>query len=163
MKRAAVERDGAGELIQRHEAGHKRRAGRPQKSPRRAEDNQAEVNPEYRRGKIGNQSEANARRRQHERRDEDDFFPAERVGEMSGGNRAKNHRNHQRQADERQRQRRVRPLVKLPVNRHDEHLLAERRDEAPDEVAGKIRVPQNGVGAVLGGGLGRRLVRQIFR
>ena len=85
--------------------------------------------------------------RQHERRDEDDFFPAERVREMSGGNRAENHRNHQRQADKRQGQRRVRALVKFPVNRHHEHLLAERRHEASDEIARKIRVSQNGVGA----------------
>jgi hypothetical protein len=112
-------------------------------------------------GEIGNQSEADAHHRHNQRRDEDDFFPAERVGEMSGGNRAENHRDHQRQADEGQRQRRVRPLVKLPVNRHDEHLLAERRDETPDEVARVIRVLQNRVGAFLLG-LDHRLVRQIF-
>ncbi len=56
----------------------------------------------------------------------------------------------------------MRAMVKFPVNRRDEHLLAQRRDKASDEIAEKIRVPQNGIRMFVGG-LCRRLVGQIFR
>ena len=161
LKRAAVERDGAAKLAARNEARHERRARRPEKCPRRAKDGQANVSPKHRRGEIGKQSEGEAHHRQNECRDQDDFFPIENIGDMSGGNRAKNHRNHQRQADERQRQRRMRAPIKFPVNCHDEHLLAERRDQSSDEVARVIRVSQNGVGTFVHW-FWRGLVRQIF-
>lgn len=84
---------------------------------------------------------------------------------MSGGNRAKNHWNHLRQADQRQRQRRMRALIQFPVNGHDEHLLAERGDKSAGQIAEKIAITQNGVSAFRRRPFTFRrwLVRQIFR
>ena len=130
LERAAVKSNGAGELSAWHEAGHKRRAGRPQKRPRHADDDEQGIDVcleqrIHRRRQGGDQHEAEAGQAEHERADKNDFFTAEPVGDVAGRQRAKNHRNHQRQADVAERERRAGALVKLPVHRRDDTCMPE--------------------------------------
>ena len=64
---------------------------------------------------------------------------------MAGGQRAGDHRDHFREADEAERERRVRALVKLPADGHGEHLLADDGKQAAGEIQPEITQPEHGV------------------
>jgi hypothetical protein len=66
------------------------------------------------------------------------------------------HRDHFREADESERKRRFRPLVKFPADGHGEHLLAEDGEQPAGEVKPEIADLENGVGAFIGGFFNRR-------
>ncbi len=64
---------------------------------------------------------------------------------MAGGQGAADHRDHFRQADEAERERRMRAFVKFPADGDGEHLLADDGEQPADEVKPEITQPEHGV------------------
>jgi hypothetical protein len=131
--------------MSRHKAGEEGRAGRPEKSSRRCRQEQARVNPGDGRVLPRDQNQAEAGAGTDEQRDKDDALAAEVVRQMSRRQRAADHCDHFRKADDAEREWRVCALVQLPAHRHGQHLLAEHGGEPSDEVKPEIADAQHRV------------------
>jgi hypothetical protein len=91
-------------------------------------------------------------------RREQQFFPADGVAEMTGGEREEKERDHLDAADPAEAHGRMCLLINLPRNRHRLHLSADDREDEAHRVQAIDRDAQRGVGIVRG-----RLCRAIER
>jgi hypothetical protein len=77
------------------------------------------------------------------------------IGEMAGRKREEKHRQDVREANQSQSQRRMRALVEFPADPNRQHLLANRRNEAPRQIQEELAIAKDRVGLVRGPKLGR--------
>ena len=143
LKHTAVEGDGAGELRPRHQTRDERGAGGPKEGARPAHHKQEKINPAERGRQNRGKRQSQARGREDERGGQNNFFAVMRVCKVSGGKRKENHGQHLRQADECERQGGTGALIKLPINRYHQHLLAEGGNKTANQIPHKVRVTKN--------------------
>ena len=148
LETAAAPGHRPGKVLARDQVRQKRRAGRPEERARRARREQAEIDPEHVGAQRRDQRQAQAGARDHQSHQHDNPLAVVVVGDVPRRQREQDHRHHLRQSHQAQGQRRVRPLIEFPADRHREHLLPQGSDQAADQVEHDIPVPQHGVGVV---------------
>src|SRR5207249_7783596 len=152
---ARVPRHRAGKFLPRHKLRQERLAGRPEERARESSRKEAAVDPENISVKGGNQRQTNTRQRSQKNHAENRALAWVIVGDVAGGKNEQDHRHHLCEADQSQRERGTRALVKLPSYRDRQHLLPQRGDETRNQIKREITVSKNGVRIVACSGAGR--------
>src|SRR5207248_8860001 len=130
-------------FLPRHKLRQERLAGRPEERARESSRKEAAVNPENISVKRGNERQSNARQRREKNHAENRALAWVMLGDVAGGKNKQDHRHHLCEADQSQRERRIRALIKFPSNRDRQHLLPQSGDETRCQITGKIPISKN--------------------